>query len=141
MDKKIRVIIKNPGFKPYGTSIEPTEESIRKKLGGEYKRLRYAGDACIICRQDVAGLDYNCDYLGRDFYGPMIWVGYAEDAILPFPDQFNTFKKLNPSLFEEFEREEQRIRRNVAKVIGLITVFLLEGCIMYEFYRQLLEVL
>ena len=141
MAKKIRVIIKNPGCKPYGTSIEPTEESIRKKLSGEYKRLRFMEDACIICRQDITGLDYNCEYCGRDFYGPMIWVCYAEDAFLPFPEEFNTFKKLNPSLFEEFERGEAKVRADIGKIFGLAACFGLWGWLGYEFIRQIIEIL
>ncbi len=141
MKKKIRVIIKNPGCKPYGTSIEPTEESIRKKLSGEYKRLRFMEDGCIICRQDIAGLDYNCEYCGRDFYGPMIWVGYAEDAFLPFPVEFNTFKKLNGSLFEEFEKGEEERRRRIGQITGLGICAGLWGWLGYELMRQIIEIL
>lgn len=141
MAKKIRVIIKNPGCKPYATSIEPTEESIRKKLSGEYKRLRFMEDACIICRQDVSGLDYNCEYCGRDFYGPMIWVGYAEDAFLPFPVEFNTFKKINGSLFEEFEKGAKKTRHAIGDIIGIALCFCLWGWLGYEFISQIFEIL
>ena len=141
MNKKIKVIIKVPGAKPYVTYISPTEEAIRKKLGGQYRRLRYAPDCCVICRKDTAGLDYNCEFLGRDFWGPVIWVGYAETAFLPFPEEFKIFRTIYYSLFSDFERGDKQRRGDISKLIGTVFLIGIWGYIGYEFVRQVIELL
>ena len=139
MNNKIRVVLKAPGHKPYSTSIDPSPENIRKRIGGDFQMLRYAGDCCVICAKKNTGLDYNCEYLGRDFYGLMIWVGYSEKGLLPFPEDFNIFRKLNFSLFEEFEREQKKIESKIVDVFGLSLVIGLWGWIGYELAHQILE--
>lgn len=141
MAKKIKVIIKAPGHKPYGAAINPTAASIRRRIGGDFKIFRFAGDVCIICAKKESGLDYNCEWAGRDFYGLMIWVGYSENGLRPFPDEFRVFKALNPSLFEEFERGEEERRRRIGQITGLGICTGLWGWLGYEFIRQIIEIL
>ncbi len=140
MTKKIKVIIKNPGCKPYGTAIDPSEESIRKKLGGEYKRLRIFEDGCVLCRKDQAGLEYNCEWFSQDFYGPMIWAGYSETELLPFPDDFQMFKKLNYHLFEAFEKKPKH-SRGITDTLLLGLLIGGWGFIGYELVRHICELL
>lgn len=141
MEKKIKVIIKAPGMKPYEASIEATEGNIGKIIGGDWRVLRYAGDACVICAKDQTAFDYNCEWCQKDFYGPIIWIGYSEKGFRPFPDEFSEFKKLNYSLFDDYERYEKK----KIKVIGEICLLLLSvglwGWIGYEFARQICELL
>lgn len=141
MAKKIKVIIKAPGAKPYGTSISPTPESLRRRFGGDFKIYRFAGDACIICAKKESGLDYNCEHLGRDFYGLMIWGGYSENGLRSFPEEFRVFKTLNPSLFEEFERGAKKTRHAIGDMIGIALCFGLWGWLGYEFIKQIVELL
>lgn len=141
MNKKIKVVLKAPGHKPYVANIDPGAENIKKRIGGDFQMLRYAGDCCIICAAKDEGLDYNCEYLGRDFYGLMIWVGYSEKGLLPFPEDLNIFRKLNPSLFEEFERGQKKIESKIVDVFGLSLVIGLWGWIGYELARQVVDLL
>lgn len=141
MTKKIKVIIKKPGCKPYGTTIDPSEESIQKKLGGEYRRFRQFEDGCIICRRDVAGLDYNCEYCGRDFYGTMIFCGYSEKGLRDYPDEFRVFKKLNHSLFRDFENEKIPKCKDIGKIIGFITLIGAWAWIGFEFASQIIKLI
>ena len=141
MAKKIKVIIKAPGAKPYGTAIDPTEENIKKRIGGDFRVFRFAGDGCVICAKKENGLDYNCEWSGRDFYGPMIWIGYSEKGFTPFPEDFNIFKKINYSLFEAFESGKKASDRGILDSLLLCLLMGAWSFIGFEFCRQIIELL
>ena len=139
--KKIKVILKAPGAKPYVANIDPDPENIKRRIGGEFQMFRYDSDCCIICAKRESAFDYNCEFLGRDFRGLMIFCGYSEREILPFPEDFKIFKKIYRSLFEDFEREEKKICRNIGELMGIILCIGLWGWIGFEFIRQICELL
>lgn len=141
MAKKIKVIIKKPGCKPYGTSISPRPESLRRRFGREFKALRYMEDGCILCAKEENGLDYNCEYCGRDFYGTMIFCGYSEKGFRDYPDEFRVFKKLNHSLFRDFENEKIPKCKDIGKIIGFITLIGAWAWIGFEFASQIIKLI
>lgn len=141
MAKKIKVIIKAPGAKPYGCSISPSVESLRRRFGGDFKIFRHMEEGCILCAKNEEGLDYNCEYCGRDFRGLMIFCGYSEKRLMPFPEQFRTFKTLNPSLFEAFERGERAARRRMGKLFAFLGLIGAWGWLGFETIRLFCEIL
>lgn len=141
MAKKIKVIIKAPGAKPYGTAISPKPESLRRRFGREFRVFRFAEDGCIICAKNESGLDYNCECLGRDFYGLMIFCGYSEKGFRDYPEEFRVFKALHPSLFRDFEKEKSVKHKDIGKMIGFITLIGAWAFIGLEFARQIIELI
>lgn len=139
--KKIRVIIKEPGKKPYSTTIRADLRSIKRKFGRDFKALRYMEDVSILIPKDNSGLDYNCEYCGRDFWGPMIFCGYSEKELLPYPDEFRVFRALNPSLFKDFEKDEAKKLSRLVDLIFIILSFVFWGWIGFELLRQIIELL
>jgi|GEM_PF-1160040 len=137
MAKKIKVIIKEPGKKPREARIEPTQAEIRKIICGSLRVFRIFEDGCVFCARDISNLDYNCEYLGRDFYGTVIWVGGREDNLCDFEEDLREFRLLNPSLFEEFERGERKKREELSHLC-LFALFALGWCwITYELCDQI----
>lgn len=66
MARKISVIIKRPGEKPYHTYISNTLENLQKTVGGYIEVVRIASDACFIADEEglLKGLPYNFSVCG-----------------------------------------------------------------------------
>lgn len=99
---KIRVIIKQPGQKPYVTHISNSLENLQKTVGGYIETVNVAG-IVIICDEEgrIKDLPFNCNIGMTSFVGPVIFAGIKGDEFASLPCEFRTFKKLFPQLFEE----------------------------------------
>lgn len=104
--RKISVIIKRPGKKPYHTYISPTLENLQKTVGGHIETFTFSKDACIICNEEgrINGDKYNCMLFGMEFFGTLIFVGVTIDDLNDYPTDFKTFKQMFSKLFQEEEK-------------------------------------
>ncbi|MBR0178885.1 MAG: DUF3846 domain-containing protein [Firmicutes bacterium] len=101
--RKIRVIIKQPGRKPYVTNISDRLGNLQEHVGGYIETVTLFKDLVIICNEEgrLRDLPYNCRILGIDFVGTIIFAGIKGEEFDDIPVDFKTFKKLFPDLWKE----------------------------------------
>lgn len=75
----MRAVYKEPGKLPEIIDVENTLKALQEKVGGYIETITFASDACIICNEEgrILELPYNCEFLGLDFFGPILVVGVA----------------------------------------------------------------
>lgn len=102
MDKKISVIIKEPGKVPRHVNISTTLENLQRTVGGYIETVTFATDACIICNEEgrLQGLPFCCRIFGVDFVGTIIMIGVNGEDFTDWPLTFADTKKLYPQLWE-----------------------------------------
>ena len=104
MSRKVSVIIKRPGEKPYKTNISDSLKNLQNTVGGyieivtlcEYEDITFIVNA----RGLSHGLLYNCTVCGVDIYGPLIVIGVKGDEFDGIPITFDQAKKLFPQMWE-----------------------------------------
>ena len=101
--RKLSVIVKRPGSKPYHTYISDSLENLQNFVGGYIETLTFFEDMAVICNEEgrLRDLPYNCEVLGVEFVGDIIFVGINGDEFDDIPIDFKTFKILFQDLFEE----------------------------------------
>ena len=94
--RKIKVIIKRPGEKPYTTWISDRLENLQKTVEGYIETVTVCTDLVIICNEEgrIRDLPYNCTILGADFFGTIILAGINGEEFGNVPD--GAWKFLNP---------------------------------------------
>ena len=102
MSAKISVIIKQPGRVPYKTAISPTLKNLQQTVGGYIETVTIAEDAVIICNEEgrLLGMPHNCNVMGVDFVGPIVFAGVSGEEFVDFPLTFQDFKKMFRNLWE-----------------------------------------
>ena len=102
MSAKISVIIKQPGRVPYKTAISPTLKNLQQTVGGYIETVTPFANAAIICNEEgrLIGMPYNCNILGVDFVGPIVFAGVDGEDFTDFPLGFQSFKELFHELWE-----------------------------------------
>lgn len=102
MSAKISVIIKQPGRVPYKTAISPTLKNLQQTVGGYIETVTIAEDAVIICNEEgrLLGMPYNCNVVGIDFVGPIVFAGVSGEDFTDLPVDFKSFKEMFRSLWE-----------------------------------------
>lgn len=94
--RKIKVIIKRPGEKPYTTWISDRLENLQKTVEGYIETVTACSDLVIICNEEgrIRNLPYNCTILGADFFGTILLAGINGEEFGNVPD--GAWKFLNP---------------------------------------------
>lgn len=94
--RKIKVIIKRPGEKPYTTWISDRLENLQKTVEGYIETVTVSTDLVIICNEEgrIRNLPYNCTILGADFFGTILLAGINGEEFGNVPD--GAWKFLNP---------------------------------------------
>lgn len=94
--RKIKVIIKRPGEKPYTTWISDRLENLQKTVEGYIETVTVCTDLVIICNEEgrIRNLPYNCTILGADFFGTIFIAGINGEEFGNVPD--GAWKFLNP---------------------------------------------
>lgn len=102
MSAKISVIIKQPGRVPYKTAISPTLKNLQQTVGGYIETVTIAEDAVIICNEEgrLLGMPHNCNVMGIDFVGPIVFAGVSGEDFADFPIDFQSFKQMFRGLWE-----------------------------------------
>lgn len=94
--RKIKVIIKRPGEKPYTTWISDRLENLQKTVEGYIETVTVGSDLVIICNEEgrIRDLPYNCTILDADFFGTILLAGINGEEFGNVPD--GAWKFLNP---------------------------------------------
>jgi hypothetical protein len=102
MSAKISVIIKQPGRVLYKTAISPTLKNLQQTVGGYIETVTIAEDAVIICNEEgrLRGMPYNCNVMGVDYVGPIVFAGVAGEDFADLPIDFQSFKEMFRNLWE-----------------------------------------
>ena len=105
--RKIKVIIKRPGEKPYTTWISDRLENLQKTVEGYIETVTVCSDLVIICNEEgrIRNLPYNCTILGADFFGTILLAGINGEEFGNVPD--GAWKFLNP-----IERSETACKKS-----------------------------
>ena len=105
--RKIKVIIKRPGEKPYTTWISDRLENLQKTVEGYIETVTVCTDLVIICNEEgrIRDLPYNCTILGADFFGTILLAGINGEEFGNVPD--GAWKFLNP-----IERSETACKKS-----------------------------
>ena len=100
---KIKVIIKQPGQKPYTTHISGTLENLQKTVGGYIEVIRIGVGMVVLCDEDGKGknLPYSCTISEIPLVGTVIFAGSKDGEFTDFPIELKAFKRLFPRIFEE----------------------------------------
>lgn len=103
MSVKIKVIIKRPGVKPYATNITDSLKNLQRTVDGYIETVTLAENLVLICNEEgrIRKLPYNCNIMGLDFYGTLIFAGIDGENFGDIPYTFKAFKTVFKSLFEE----------------------------------------
>ena len=102
MSRKVSVIIKRPGGKPYKTNISVSIKNLQNTVGGNINIVRMREDMAFIVNEEghLLGLPYNCTVCGIDLYGTVIVIGVKRDEFDDIPITFDQAKKLFPQMWE-----------------------------------------
>lgn len=103
MERKIKVIIKRPGGKPYSTYISNTPKNLQNTVGGRIEAATIASDCVLIFNEygAINGMPFNCDMFNMKFYGTIIVAGVNGDGFCDIPLDFNAAKRILPPKFWE----------------------------------------
>lgn len=109
--KTIRCFAKYPGAPPEVVELTEMLRSYQNFVGGLIETCTFEHGWTVICNEDGRrlGLEHNCEILGVDFYGPILFVGVEVledgengDEFCDMPVDFETFRKLwFPELWEQ----------------------------------------
>lgn len=102
MSRKVSVIIKRPGEKPYKTNISDSLKNLQNTVGGNIETVTLREDMTFIINEEgrLLGLPYNCTIRGIDLYGTVIVIGVKRDEFDDIPITFDQAKKLFPQMWE-----------------------------------------
>ena len=102
MGRKVSVIIKRPGQKPYKTNISDSLKNLQNTVGGNIETVTLREDMTFIINEEgrLLGLPYSCTVCGIDLYGTVIVIGVKRDDFDDIPITFDQAKKLFPQMWE-----------------------------------------
>jgi len=94
MDKKIKIIVKDPGNIPHFEWISDTLDSYRDIVGGYIEAVTLTTDFAILCNEEgrLMDLPYNCEIAGIDFVGTIIGVGVKGEEFADVPVSMDDFR-------------------------------------------------
>ena len=99
----MRVIVKHPGQHPRQWNIANTLESLESVIGGDIKITTLFEDLAVICDKEgtIKGLPYNCEVLGIDFVGLILFAGIKGGELIDIPGDLSAFRTIFPCLWED----------------------------------------
>lgn len=114
---KIRAIIKQPGRAPFTAWVSARPENLQEIVGGYTDINFFFKDLAVIYNMEswhsglLKGLPYNCEILGMDFYGTIIFVGVDKNReFCNVPGSFRNFKTMFPKLWAGSNGQPERMR-------------------------------
>lgn len=101
-DAKLHVYIKDPGRPPRSVNISTSLRNLQKTVGGYIETLTFEPGWCIICNEEgrLMDLPYNCEIMGVDLVGPIIFIGVDGDQFTNVPFTFQELREEFPELWE-----------------------------------------
>ena len=102
MSRKVSVIIKRPGGKPYKTNISVSIKNLQNTVGGNINIVRMREDMAFIVNEEghLLGLPHNFTVYGVELYGTVIVIGIEGERFDDIPITFDQAKKLFPQMWE-----------------------------------------
>ena len=75
---KIRIIYKGVGEMPNRVEIPNSCKALQASVGGAVEIFSFTSDAAIVSNAFARDkcLPYNCSFLDRDWYGPILIIGF-----------------------------------------------------------------
>lgn len=107
MNKKIRVMIKEPGQAPKITKISNSPFAIEKLIEGRVDELIVGSDFVILHSGNGEHLPYCCTVCGKDFYGTVIFCGLISpnddsgSLLADLPVSYHELRRVFPQLWAE----------------------------------------
>lgn len=86
---KIRVIYKGVGEMPNRVELPSSIKALQASVGGAIEVHSFALDTAIVSNAFAIDkcLPYNCSFLGRDWYGPLLIVGFDGCSFCSLPEK------------------------------------------------------
>ena len=86
--KEIIVYVKRPGEPARQRVIPNTLEALQQIVGGYIETVTFTSDLVVICNEEgrLINLPFNCEFLGVDFVGTIIFAGRDEDEFADCPE-------------------------------------------------------
>lgn len=80
---KIRAVVKLPNRNPVVMLIDKTPVALAKQVGGLTKIISFGDDTIAIVNEkaDRLQIEKNTRYLGKQIYGPVVFVGKIDEKI------------------------------------------------------------
>ena len=85
-------------------TVIPNElKKLQEIVDGDIETVTVTKDFCIICNQEgkIKYLSHNCNVLGINFVGTIIFVGINGDEFDNIPYSYGKFRDLFPQLYED----------------------------------------
>lgn len=103
MADKIHVISKRPGCPPRSVWVSNSLENLQRSVGGQIETYTFATDMCVICNEEgrLQGFPHCCAICGVDFVGTVVIAGIAGSEFADLPGDYQKWKRMFPSLWEE----------------------------------------
>lgn len=88
MEKKISVLIKEPGKDAYRTEIDNTLESLQREVGGYIEAVTIADGLVLICDEEgkLKNKPANFAFCGEVFVGTVLLVGTDGEDFASLPE-------------------------------------------------------
>lgn len=102
MAKKIKVVVKRPGEKPYVTYISNTLENLQKHVEGYIEAVPIGNRMLLLCNEEgrIRQLVPNFRTGFHVIFGPAVICGKDGEEFADIPVDFQTLKKLMPQMWE-----------------------------------------
>lgn len=84
----MRALYKAPENDKFREIVVPNKLGVLQQLvDGYIETVTIYGDACVICNEEgrIRNMEYNCEYEGIMFYGPILVVGVNGDEFCDAP--------------------------------------------------------
>ena len=103
MSRKLSVIIKRPGERPYKTNISDSLKNLQNTVGGHVEIVRMREDMAFIVNEEghLLNLPYNFTIYGVELYGTAIIIGVKGEEFDNIPITFDQAKKLFPQMWKD----------------------------------------
>lgn len=104
--RTIKCVAKYPGAPPEIVELTDCLKSYQGFVQGYIEACTFAPNWCVLCNEEgrIRGMEYNCEVLGVDFCGPILFVGVKDGDFCDFLQGGATlqdFSKAFPELWEE----------------------------------------
>jgi hypothetical protein len=107
--RKIKVLIKEPGKRPYFAEINNDLRSLQKIVGGYIETVITIPEEgiVVVCNEEgrLMNLPKNAVFNGVDYVGTILFSGFDEEEFSDLPISVDEFAKRHPELFIEAEVE------------------------------------
>lgn len=98
----MKIIMKEPDREPRELVIPNKLNVLQALVDGYIETLTFEPKWCVICNEEgrIRDMPYNCEVLGVEFCGPILFVGVKDSDFCDVPFTIDELKRDLPELFE-----------------------------------------